>query len=186
VPPTPPVGGVASAPAVLRGWTSVPAGVVGLSERFGAAATTREGYRAMRDSVTDLLREFDADHAIGRAVEAGGVQMLGSSGTVTTLAGIHLGLPRYDRSRVDGITVTRDDMRAVSRRIVEMDGAGRLAHPCIGKSRADLVVAGCAILDAILEAWPVGRVRIADRGVREGILLGLMGVPAPIHAAALR
>ncbi len=161
---------------------SVPAGVVNLSERFGDAAVTPDGYRAMRDYVAAILETFDAGHEIADAVAAGGVQMLGSSGTVTTLAGIHLGLPRYDRSRVDGITVTRDDMRAVSRRIVEMDVAGRLAHPCIGKSRADLVVAGCAILDAILEAWPVGRVRIADRGVREGILLGLMGVPAPIHA----
>ncbi|MEJ0068201.1 MAG: hypothetical protein WDO24_05120 [Pseudomonadota bacterium] len=66
-----------------------------------------------------------------------------------------------------------------------MDVAGRLAHPCIGKSRADLVVAGCAILDAILDAWPVDRVRIADRGVREGILLGLMGVPTPIHSPTL-
>jgi exopolyphosphatase/guanosine-5'-triphosphate,3'-diphosphate pyrophosphatase len=110
--------------------------------------------------------------------------MLGSSGTVTTLAGIHLGLPRYDRSQVDGVAVTYDDMRAVSRRIVDMDVAGRLAHPCIGRSRADLVVAGCAILDAILQAWPVDQVRIADRGVREGILLGLMGVPAPIHSPA--
>jgi len=186
VPPLPATAGPLAAPIVVRAWMSVPAGVVNLSERFGDAAVTPDGYRAMRDHVAAILDKFDANHEIADAVTAGGVQMLGSSGTVTTLAGIHLGLPRYDRSRVDGITVTRDDMCAVSRRIVEMDVAGRLAHPCIGKSRADLVVAGCAILDAILEAWPVGRVRIADRGVREGILLGLMGVPAPIHAAALR
>ncbi|MBI3512762.1 MAG: Ppx/GppA family phosphatase [Proteobacteria bacterium] len=169
---------------VLKAWMSVPAGVVNLSERFGAAAVTAAGYGAMRDSVASLLAGFDASHGIAAAVAAGGVQMLGSSGTVTTLAGIHLGLPRYDRSRVDGVTVTYRDMCAVSRRIVEMDVAGRLAHPCIGRSRADLVVAGCAILDAILQAWPVDQVRIADRGVREGILLGLMGVPAPIHSPA--
>jgi exopolyphosphatase/guanosine-5'-triphosphate,3'-diphosphate pyrophosphatase len=186
VPPLPATTGPLAAPIVVRAWMSVPAGVVNLSERFGDAAVTPDGFRAMREHVAAILRKFDANHEIADAVAAGGVQMLGSSGTVTTLAGIHLGLPRYDRSRVDGITVTRDDMRTVSRRIVEMDVAGRLAHPCIGKSRADLVVAGCAILDAIVEAWPVGRVRIADRGVREGILLGLMGVPAPIHAAALR
>ena len=173
-----------TAPIVLKAWMSVPAGVVSLSERFGDAAVTAAGYRAMRDSVAALLGDFDARHGIARAVAAGGVQMVGSSGTVTTLAGIHLGLPRYDRSRVDGVAVSQADMRAVSRRIVEMDVAGRLAHPCIGKSRADLVVAGCAILDAILDAWPVDQVRIADRGVREGILLGLMGVPAPIHPPA--
>jgi len=176
------------APIGLRAWMSVPAGVVSLSERFGAAGTTRDGYAAMRDSVATLLAGFDAMHGIAAAVATGGVQMVGSSGTVTTLAGIHLGLPRYDRARVDGVAVGYDEMRAVSRRIVEMDVAGRLAHPCIGRSRADLVVAGCAILDAILDAWPVDRIRIADRGVREGILLGLMGVPAPIHlpAAATR
>jgi exopolyphosphatase/guanosine-5'-triphosphate,3'-diphosphate pyrophosphatase len=173
-------------PILLRAWLSVPAGVVNLSERLGGAAVTAAGYRAMRDQVGALLARFDAEHGIARAVAAGGVQMLGSSGTVTTLAGIHLGLPRYDRARVDGTSVRYDQMRAVSRRIVEMDVVGRLAHPCIGKARADLVVAGCAILDAILEAWPVEQVRIADRGVREGILLGLMGVPAPIHLPATR
>ena len=179
-----PAGGDGAPPPVLlRAWTSVPAGVVSLSEQFGAASVSADGYRAMRAAVAAMLARFDADHFIGRAVAAGGVQMLGSSGTVTTLAGIHLGLPRYDRSRVDGTTVKYTDMRAVSKRIVEMDVAGRLAHPCIGKSRADLVVAGCAILDAILDAWPVDQVRIADRGVREGILLGLMGVPKPIHAS---
>jgi exopolyphosphatase/guanosine-5'-triphosphate,3'-diphosphate pyrophosphatase len=167
---------------VLRAWTSVPAGVVSLSERFGAGSASADGYRAMRAQVAEMLAPFDHSHGIALAVAAGGVQMLGSSGTVTTLAGIQLGLPRYDRSRVDGTSVKYADLRAVSQRIVDMDVAGRLAHPCIGKSRADLVVAGCAILDAILDAWPVDQVRIADRGVREGILLGLMGVPAPIHA----
>ena len=184
LPPPVAVAAGAPAPIVLRAWTSVPAGVVSLSERFGEAAVSVAGYHGMRDHVAAMLAEFDARHDIAAAVGAGGVQMLGSSGTVTTLAGIHLGLPRYDRSRVDGTTVDYADMRAVSRRIVEMDVAGRLAHPCIGKSRADLVVAGCAILDAILDAWPVDQVRIADRGVREGILLGLMGVPVPIHPAA--
>jgi exopolyphosphatase/guanosine-5'-triphosphate,3'-diphosphate pyrophosphatase len=173
-----------AAPLGLKAWMSVPAGVVSLSERFGTAAVTTDGYAAMRDSVAGLLAAFDATHGIAAAVAAGGVQMVGSSGTVTTLAGIHLGLPRYDRARVDGVAVGYADMRMVSRRIVEMDVVGRLAHPCIGRSRADLVVAGCAILDAILDAWPVDRIRIADRGVREGILLGLMGVPAPVHLPA--
>jgi len=168
-------------PITLRAWLSVPAGVVNLSESCGAASVTAAGYRAMRDQVAGMLAQFGEGHRIARAVAGGQVQMLGSSGTVTTLAGIHLGLPRYDRARVDGTAVSHAHLRAVSQRIVEMDVAGRLAHPCIGKSRADLVVAGCAILDAILDAWPVDQVRIADRGVREGILLGLMGVPAPIH-----
>jgi exopolyphosphatase/guanosine-5'-triphosphate,3'-diphosphate pyrophosphatase len=98
--------------------------------------------------------------------------MLGSSGTVTTLAGVHLELPRYDRSRVDGSALDFADIATVSRRLVSLSWAERAAHPCIGEERADLVLAGCAILDAICLAWPVGRLVVADRGVREGILLG--------------
>jgi exopolyphosphatase/guanosine-5'-triphosphate,3'-diphosphate pyrophosphatase len=100
--------------------------------------------------------------------------MLGTSGTVTTLAGVHLGLPRYDRSVVDGSYLEFDAIQAISRGLAAMDCAGRATSPCIGPERADLVVAGCAILEAICTAWPVGRLRVADRGVREGILFGLL------------
>jgi len=100
--------------------------------------------------------------------------MLGSSGTVTTLAGIHLALPRYIRAMVDGSMLTFEQIAAVSAHLAGLDFAGRAANPCIGRERADLVLSGCAVLDAICATWPVGRLRVADRGVREGILLDLM------------
>jgi len=102
------------------------------------------------------------------------VQMLGSSGTVTTLAGVQLGLARYDRTYVDGTYLAFADIDRVSRGLAAMTGPERAAQPCIGRERADLVVAGCAILAAICRTWPVGSLRVADRGVREGILFGLM------------
>ena len=105
---------------------------------------------------------------------AGGVQMLGSSGTVTTLAGVNLALPRYIRAMVDGSMLTFDQIELVSRHLAGLDIAGRAASPCVGRERADLVLSGCAILDAICATWPVGRLRVADRGVREGILFDLM------------
>ena len=100
--------------------------------------------------------------------------MLGTSGTVTTLAGVHLGLPRYNRALIDGCYLEFPAIRAVSQQLAAMTCEERTANPCIGPDRADLVVAGCAILEAICGLWPVGRLRVADRGVREGILAGLM------------
>jgi exopolyphosphatase/guanosine-5'-triphosphate,3'-diphosphate pyrophosphatase len=172
----------AEGPPVMRAWISLPTGVVNLADREGSAATTPEGFARMRDRVLGLIQEFEATHKIAAEVAAGRVQMLGCSGTVTTLAGIHHDLPRYDRSKIDGTFLTRAETIAVSQRLIEMDDDQRMAHPCIGKGRADLVVAGCAILAAICHLWPVERLRIADRGVREGILLGLMGAPPPILA----
>ena len=100
--------------------------------------------------------------------------LLGTSGTVTTVAGIHLGLPRYDRREVDGLWMRQEDILTVIDRLVEMDYAARAANACIGRERADLVLAGCAIFEAIRRAFPSERVRIADRGLREGILLRMM------------
>ncbi len=166
----------AGAPPVVRACLSIPAGVVALADRFGAAAVTVAGYHAMRDAVATELSVWDQRHGIR---ETGNRQMLGSSGTVTTLAGIHLGLQRYDRTQVDGLAVEWGRLIEISSDIVAMTPGERQLNPCIGRARADLVVAGCAILDAILHAWPVDQVRIADRGVREGILLHLMGAPTP-------
>jgi exopolyphosphatase/guanosine-5'-triphosphate,3'-diphosphate pyrophosphatase len=120
------------------------------------------------------LTGFDAEHAIARDVADGKVQMLGTSGTVTTLAALYLGLRRYDRRRIDGLDIGFDDIAAVSAGLVASDWSGRAANPCIGPVRADLVVAGCAILEAICRRWPVGRLRIADRGIREGLLLAMI------------
>ena len=102
------------------------------------------------------------------------IRLLGTSGTVTTLASVHLALPSYDRRAVDGLHVPVGDMRRISTMIAEMDLAGRSGLPCIGAERADMVVAGCAILEAILDIWPAERLGIADRGIREGILRSLM------------
>ena len=100
--------------------------------------------------------------------------MLGTSGTVTTLAGVHRNLKRYDRRRIDGCSLDFDALRDTVRRIRAMGYEERLSHPCIGQNRADLVVAGCAILEALCALWPVGQLRVADRGLREGILFHLM------------
>jgi exopolyphosphatase/guanosine-5'-triphosphate,3'-diphosphate pyrophosphatase len=171
-------------PPAVRGWISLPLGVVSLADQFGDAAATEEGYQTMRSQIECMLEPFEDEHAIAASVRAGRVQMLGTSGTVTTLTGIHLDLARYDRSRVDGTEIRVVDLAAVTSRVMAMSNGERAAHPCIGRARADLVLAGCAILDSILARWPVGSVRIADRGVREGILLGLMGVAAPVFADA--
>jgi exopolyphosphatase/guanosine-5'-triphosphate,3'-diphosphate pyrophosphatase len=100
--------------------------------------------------------------------------MLGTSGTVTTLAGVHLGLPRYERSRVDGCWLQAEEVRAVTSGLVDATYEERAAQPCIGRERADLVLAGCAILEAMMRMWPCQRLRVADRGLREGILATLM------------
>jgi exopolyphosphatase / guanosine-5'-triphosphate,3'-diphosphate pyrophosphatase len=154
---------------------SLPFGVVNLTERYGGDRVPPDAYRAMLDEVAAALAPFEARHRIAAEVARGRVQMLGSSGTVTTLAGIEFGLPRYIRSVVDGSSLGFAAIEAVSQRLAALSLAERAAHPCVGRERADLVVAGCAILEAICRMWPVGRLRVADRGVREGILIGLSG-----------
>lgn len=152
---------------------SVPLGVVNLTETYGGDRVCPHDYRRMMDKVAVGLGDFDARNGISKAVAADRVQMLGASGTVTTLAGIQMGLARYDRSRVDGAWLDRDQARSISETLLGLDYLGRAGQPCVGRDRADLVVAGCAILDAIWRQWPVPQLRIADRGVREGILFEL-------------
>ena len=154
---------------------SMPLGVVTLSESFGGG-TDPGSYARMVDAAFARLS------SAGRGPPPGSegaprrrLQMLGTSGTVTTLAAVHLGLRRYDRRKVDGISLPFEVIQAVSRELRELDDAGRAAHPCIGAGRSDLVVAGCAILDAVHRLWPVERLQVADRGLREGILNALMG-----------
>ena len=158
----------------ILGALSLPFGVVTLTDRFGGAEVSPATYRLMIAEAAAGLASFERNHRIRRHVRAGKVQMLGSSGTVTTLAGIHLALPRYIRAQVDGSMLTFDQIAAVSAHLAGLDFDGRAANPCIGRERADLVLSGCAVLDAICATWPVGRLRVADRGVREGILLDLM------------
>jgi exopolyphosphatase / guanosine-5'-triphosphate,3'-diphosphate pyrophosphatase len=158
----------------ILGSVSLPFGVVTLTDRFGGIEVSPATYRAMVAEAVAALATFERNHDIQRHVRTGRVQMLGSSGTVTTLAGIHLALPRYTRALVDGSVLTFGQISVVSAHLAGLDLAGRAANPCIGRERADLVLSGCAILDAICATWPVGRLRVADRGVREGILFDLM------------
>jgi exopolyphosphatase/guanosine-5'-triphosphate,3'-diphosphate pyrophosphatase len=155
----------------VRSWISLPVGVVNISERHGSSETAFGGMVA---EVAGMLAGFPEADALDRAVAAGTMHMLGTSGTVTTLAGVHLKLPRYDRRRVDGTWLSGGEVAMLVQAIVAMDHAARVAHPCIGRERADLVIAGCAILEAIRRRWPCERLRVADRGLREGMLVELM------------
>lgn len=155
-------------------WTSLPVGVVSLAERFGGRHVTREIYADMVADVGRMIEAFGERDRLGAVIGGGRFHLLGTSGTVTTLAGVYLGLERYDRRRVDGLWLDRADVDAMTERLLSWDFATRVANPCIGADRADLVLAGCAILDAIRRVWPSQRLRVADRGLREGILTELM------------
>jgi exopolyphosphatase/guanosine-5'-triphosphate,3'-diphosphate pyrophosphatase len=170
----------------MLGWTSLPFGVVSLSERYGGRDPDAKDYEAMVSDVQSRLGAFEAEHGIRAAFAEGAAHMLGISGTVTTMAAVSLGLPRYDRSKVDGAWLSDDEVLRVSKKLASMAYADRVAHPCIRKSRADLVVSGCAAMDAMLREWPADRIRVADRGLREGILLKLMQASsvAQAHATA--
>jgi len=158
----------------IAAWTSLPIGVVSLAERHGGREVSRENYEAMVDDVMVALKAFESQHRFGERVEQNRAHFLGTSGTVTTISGIHLKLPHYDRSRVDGCWLAAGDVRTVSNDLIAMSYDERVAQPCIGHERADLVLAGCAILEALLRVWPCQRLRVADRGLREGILTTLM------------
>ena len=159
----------------LLDYLSVPCGVVSFTEEFGCDRVSDADYGRMVALVRERLLTLDARHGIAALAAAGRVQMVGSSGTVTTLAGVLRGLRRYQRSLIDGCTMQVAEARQVTEQIRVLDFAGRSAIPCIGQERADLVVAGCAILQAIYEVWPVRQFRIGDRGLREGMLLELLG-----------
>ncbi len=153
---------------------SLGTGVVVLSERLGHDLVTPEAYEEQVEETAVSLSEFEARHGIREKLAAGAVQMLGTSGTVTTLSGIHMNLPRYERALVDGSWLELGTIRGICASLRLLDRSGRAANPCIGVERTDLVLAGCAILEGILRVWPVPRLRVADRGLREGILLNLM------------
>ncbi len=157
-----------------RGCVSVPIGVVTLAEAHGGRLPSRDSYPGMVAEVAAALAPFEAAQGLSKLVARGELQMLGTSGTVTTLAGVHQGLPRYERARVDGARLSFETIRGLSEAIAGMSYEERRSQPCIGSERADLVVAGCAILDAICRTWPVGSLRVADRGLREGILFHMM------------
>ncbi|MCJ7997024.1 Ppx/GppA family phosphatase [Rhizobium cremeum] len=155
-------------------WTSLPVGVVTLSERHGGRDVTPTVFEAMTREVQAMLDRFDCPQPFGSEAGEDGFHLIGTSGTVTTLAGVHLDLPRYDRRKVDGLWLSDAEVSAMQAKLLSWDYAGRAANPCIGPDRADLVLAGCAILEAIRRRWPASRMRVADRGLREGLLTDMM------------
>ncbi|WP_409934917.1 Ppx/GppA phosphatase family protein [Novosphingobium sp. 9] len=166
-------------------WQSVPWGVVSLTESCEGEGQTPEDrlrrYTRMREIVAESFSGFNRRIAPARegAAEGGPLRLLGTSGTVTTLASLHLELAQYDRRMVDGLVVPAESMRAICSRLSTMPIEERRELNCIGRERADLVVAGCAILDTILDLWPAARLGVADRGIREGILRSLMAAHGP-------
>ncbi|HXL13029.1 MAG TPA: Ppx/GppA phosphatase family protein [Bradyrhizobium sp.] len=154
----------------IKAWMSIPLGVVTLAEHFGGRDVTPQSYALMVAEVAQHIAPFAAEHGVDLA----SMHLLGTSGTVTTLAGVHLNLARYDRRRIDGVWMNNADISATIARLLGMSYQQRTENNCISVERADLVLAGCAILDAIRNAFPLPRLRVADRGLREGMLVEMM------------
>ena len=168
-------------------WLSVPWGVVSLTDTVGKVEGDAQQRAATYDKMRRVVRESFTHFAnrIAPAAQQGDLRLLGTSGTVTTLASLHLQLAQYDRNAVDGLIVPAHSMREITQMLASKSPEDRAAVPCIGKDRAELVVAGCAILESILDIWPATRLGVADRGIREGILRSLMANelahPHPLH-----
>ncbi|WP_324288235.1 exopolyphosphatase [Hoeflea algicola] len=159
----------------IKAWTSLPVGVVTLSERHGGCLVTPAVFEAMVAEVDGMLDAFTPPTLPAfSGLDVSRMHLLGTSGTVTTLAGLHLDLPRYDRRRVDGLWMSNAEVDLMLDKLLSWDFAARAANPCIGADRADLVLAGCAILQSIRKRWPSERMRVADRGLREGLLNEMM------------
>ena len=159
---------------VLSGTVSLPFGVVTIEDELGADADTEEGFERIVCHAAAAVAPFEQVHRIAHEIRLGGVRLIGTSGTVTTLAGEALGLTRYRRPLVDGVTLELAAARAASGRLRALGREGLVSHPCVGPERAKLVLAGCAIFEAIRRQWPVDDILVADRGLREGLLLRLL------------
>ncbi|WP_370339114.1 Ppx/GppA phosphatase family protein [Parvularcula marina] len=155
-------------------WVSLPMGVVSVAESHIEVELTAEQYDTLAGRVMSLLQAVDVPDDIKAAFAAGEAHLIGTSGTVTSMAGVHLRLDTYSRRAVDGLWMGADEARRVAELLRRMDIEDRALSPCIGRERADLVVGGCAILEGILRAWPTDRIRVGDRGLREGLLLDLI------------
>ncbi len=154
-------------------WSSLPFGVVSIAERWGGREMTAETYAEIVNDVRKAIAGVGDQAGVKHLFDADRAHLLGTSGTVTSIAGVHLGLPRYRRDKVDGLWLDIDSAKRVTEKLREMSFSARAAEPCIGEDRADLVVSGCAILEALQLEWPARRIRVADRGLREGILSDL-------------
>jgi len=158
----------------ISAWTSLPVGVVTLSERVPEHDDRETWYAELKQVVHDTIVEKQAQTRFTNLFKAGKGHLIGTSGTITSLAGINLELPYYQRDKVDGSTMTSKSAIDICRRMSAMSYEERSQEPCIGEDRARLLVAGCAITDVLCELWPSESINVADRGLREGILMGLM------------
>lgn len=165
--------------AQVEASASEPAGVVSLFDEWAGRPTDRVGYAAMRAEMIERFRPIRSRMDKVAPFDPMTHHLLGTSGTVTTLAGISLGLARYNRAHVDASWHRSADILAVIDRIVELDLVARAELGCVGRDRADLIVPGCAIFAAILELWPCAQLRVADRGLREGMLRELIAGNVP-------
>lgn len=158
----------------ISAWASLPIGVVTLSERIPELNDRALWYENMKTVVRDEINKSNCKNRFVNIFNEGKGHIIGTSGTITSLAGIHLKLPYYQRDKVDGLWLRTSDAIKVSRYMSSLSPLERAKEPCIGEERANLLVAGCAITDVICEIWPSKIIRVADRGLREGMLMGLM------------
>ena len=158
----------------IEGFVSLPYGVVTISEAFPQQDMTTLAYNTIIERTHKLLEEFEEKYQLLEGIRNQEIQVIGTSGTVTVLGAVHLNLPRYNRSAVDGISITRQDIDRAINKIKRLGDEGRKKHPCIGAQKADLTMAGCAIIEALCSFWPISEITVADRGIREGILLDMM------------
>lgn len=164
---------------------SLSIGVVSLVEQYGSGIIEAPVYEEIIARIEGELKSFDKEHGISDFMASHDIQLLGTSGTITTLGGLYLNLPRYNRTKVDGLDMRVETIVAISERLAAMDHDERARNGCIGPERADLVVMGCAILEAICRRWPSPMVRAADRGIREGLLMGLMRANGDTFSGAI-
>lgn len=157
---------------VIELWGSLPLGVVTLWDAFRHLPEP-DAFEAMRAHARGVLGEWKHTDRTVKAMVDGG-HIIGTSGTVTCLAGVHLKLDKYRRNDVDGVWMSRSDAGQVISRLVSLGPKGRAKLPTIGTDRAELMLSGCAILDAVWQTFPTEQMRIADRGLREGLLLTMI------------
>ena len=158
----------------IEGFVSLPYGVVTISEAFPGKEMTTLAYNTIVERTQKILQEFEDKYHIAEAIRSQEIQIIGTSGTVTVLGAVHLNLSRYNRAAVDGISMSSAEINKVITRIKNMGHEGRCRHSCIGKQKADLTIAGCTIIEALTSFWPIAEITIADRGIREGILLDMI------------
>ncbi|NNE52933.1 MAG: Ppx/GppA family phosphatase [Sulfitobacter sp.] len=159
-------------------WISVPLGVATLRDQFTDVEDDAARFALMSWFFEENLADFTPYQS---AQPQENFQIVGTSGTVTTVAASHLGLRRYDRTKVDGLRMTSDQIDRVIRSYLTMGPQGRRSDPRIGSDRSALIMSGAAILQALMRLWPTNRLSVADRGLREGLLYAQMSADGALE-----